>query len=293
VAFSANGTNAAKNAVAAFGAPGSYAITVTITDRGGLTATTAVTVVVIAPVVIAINERVSVTDATGSPIGVAEAIHIVDRAVVSVSGSTVPSPLSIAVNEHVSISDSLPPTSELAERVLIVDRATVSVHAIDRRPPVLELPGPVVAEATGPLGAIVSFTATAIDAVDGPRPVICAPASGSLFPLGHTTVLCTSTDRAGNEAHGRVNVRVRDTTPPVLATAPDVTVTTPLRRVPVTFTLPAATDAVDPAPIVTATPPSGSLFPVGSTTVRVRAHDESGNVRTDTFTVTVIQRPPR
>ena len=129
VAFSANGTNAAKSVVATFGAPGSYAIMVTITDGGGLTATTAMTVVVIAPVVIAINERVSVTDATGSPIAMAEPIHVVDNAVVSVSGSTAAPPLSIAVNEHVSISDSMPQTAPIAERVHVVDRATVTVRA--------------------------------------------------------------------------------------------------------------------------------------------------------------------
>ena len=44
VAFSANGTNGAKNTTATFAAAGTYTLQVTITDAGGLTATSSVTV---------------------------------------------------------------------------------------------------------------------------------------------------------------------------------------------------------------------------------------------------------
>ncbi|MFI0898526.1 HYR domain-containing protein [Streptomyces sp. NPDC020983] len=53
-------------------------------------------------------------------------------------------------------------------------------------------------EAQGSKGAHISYTATAVDGVDGPLPVACTPVSGSLFPLGATTVTCTATDSAGN-----------------------------------------------------------------------------------------------
>src|SRR5207248_1095324 len=46
VSFSANGTNASKNTVASFSAPGSYTFTVTITNQLGLTATSSVNVTV-------------------------------------------------------------------------------------------------------------------------------------------------------------------------------------------------------------------------------------------------------
>src|SRR5262249_13111275 len=42
--FSANGTNAAKNSVATFSAAGTYVLTVSITDAGGLLATSSVIV---------------------------------------------------------------------------------------------------------------------------------------------------------------------------------------------------------------------------------------------------------
>src|SRR5262249_33512402 len=46
VSFSANGTNAAKNATATFGRAGSYVFVVTITDAGGLSVTSSVSVTV-------------------------------------------------------------------------------------------------------------------------------------------------------------------------------------------------------------------------------------------------------
>lgn len=47
-------------------------------------------------------------------------------------------------------------------------------------------------------GARISYTATATDPQDGELPVTCAPPSGSLFPVGTTTVTCSATDSAGN-----------------------------------------------------------------------------------------------
>jgi len=57
-------------------------------------------------------------------------------------------------------------------------------------------------------GAIATFNPTATDDVDGTVPVICAPASGSIFPLGTTTVTCTASDNAGNIATGKFTVTV-------------------------------------------------------------------------------------
>ncbi|MFJ6609903.1 VWA domain-containing protein [Streptomyces sp. NPDC091289] len=47
-------------------------------------------------------------------------------------------------------------------------------------------------------GVRISYTATATDPQDGELPVTCAPPSGSLFPVGTTTVTCSATDSAGN-----------------------------------------------------------------------------------------------
>lgn len=47
-------------------------------------------------------------------------------------------------------------------------------------------------------GAHIEYTATATDPQDGALPVTCTPPSGSLFPVGTTTVTCSATDSAGN-----------------------------------------------------------------------------------------------
>jgi hypothetical protein len=83
------------------------------------------------------------------------------------------------------------------------------VTIIEATPPVLSLPANITTDALGPAGAPVSFTATALDAVDGPRPVACAPASGAMFAIGTTTVSCSSSDTHGNTATGTFTVHVR------------------------------------------------------------------------------------
>ena len=48
-----------------------------------------------------------------------------------------------------------------------------------------------------------------------------------------------------------------------------------------------ATDDRDPNPTVTCTPQSGSVFPLGTTTVHCQAQDRSGNVAAGSFVVSV------
>jgi hypothetical protein len=80
--------------------------------------------------------------------------------------------------------------------------ASFSVRVIDGAGPVFTpVIGPIVAYAPSPAGVAVTYTTpTAIDAVDGPRPVQCTPASGSTFQLGMTTVTCAASDTHGNTA---------------------------------------------------------------------------------------------
>jgi hypothetical protein len=122
---------------------------------------------------------------------------------------------------------------------------------VDTTPPVLTLPVDIVAEATSPGGAVVTYAAFALDAVDGAVPVVCTPASGAMFPLGKTTVPCTATDLAGNVASGTFAVTVRDTKPPTIQqvkTTPDSLWPPNHQMVTVTVTA-SATDLVDRAPV--------------------------------------------
>ena len=86
-----------------------------------------------------------------------------------------------------------------------------------------------------------------------------------------------------------------DSTPPVLSCPSSITA---LDRFPdgagevVTFTI-TATDDLDPTPVVVCVPPSGSVFPLGTTLVACTATDASGNQATCQFPVTVQRKVRR
>ncbi|MBI2935799.1 MAG: HYR domain-containing protein [Chloroflexi bacterium] len=168
--------------------------------------------------------------------------------------------------------------------------AAFQVAVQDTTPPTLTLPSPIVAEATGPDGGVVTYSATATDLVDGEIMPTCDPPSGSLFPVGVTTVTCTATDTSGNTETASFLIRVQDTTPPALTLPENITTeaTGPAGTV-VTFEV-RATDVVDGSIAPTCDPPSGSLFPVGATTVTCTATDGTGNAATVSFSVTVLGR---
>ena len=161
---------------------------------------------------------------------------------------------------------------------------TVTNHA-----PALTLPTQVTTPATTAAGAVVMFTASAVDLVDGTRPVSCVPASGSVFALGTTTVACSAADLHGNAASGSFTVLVTPKNPkPPKVTAPKnirVEATGPGGAI-VTFVA-SATDPFDGTLPVTCVPASGSMFPLGATLVTCSATNSSGRTDTDTAIITV------
>ena len=88
-------------------------------------------------------------------------------------------------------------------------QATQTVTVVDTTRPMLSLPDNITIDATSPQGAIVIYPASATDSVDGIVPVICSNASGTVVPIGTTTVSCTATDAAGNTASGSFTVLVQ------------------------------------------------------------------------------------
>jgi HYR domain len=154
-------------------------------------------------------------------------------------------------------------------------------------PPSLTLPADQTVEATGPDGATVTYTVSASDAQDGTLTPSCSPASGSVFPLGTTTDNCSVTDSIGLTTAGSFTVTVQDTTPPSLNLPGDITVQAG-KPATVTYTpAPTATDLVDGSVPVNCSPASGSVFPLGTTTVNCSATDAHGNTATGSFTVFV------
>jgi hypothetical protein len=171
---------------------------------------------------------------------------------------------------------------------------TFDVKVVDTTAPALSnVPADITKEATGPNGAAASWAApSASDLVDGNVAVNCASSSGlksgDTFPLGTTQVTCTATDAAGNSANSSFNVKVQDTTAPVIASKADVSATaSSVNGALVNYTSPATTDAVDGNGTANCTPASGSQFAVGSTTVTCTATDAAGNSAQSTFKVNV------
>lgn len=75
---------------------------------------------------------------------------------------------------------------------------TVTIE--DTTAPTLHLPADMTVNATSAAGAEVSYTATATDLVDPAVTPDCTPASGSLFGVGTTIVMCDASDTRGNRA---------------------------------------------------------------------------------------------
>lgn len=172
---------------------------------------------------------------------------------------------------------------------------TFILDVVDNTPPSLILPGNSTVEGDTTGGAVAAYSVSASDAEDATAPSpACSSAVGTLLPLGTTTVSCSATDTGGLTTTGSFDITVVDTTAPTLAGMPaDRSLTTgDPGGTSLTYSLPTATDLVDPNPAVDCAPTSGSLFPVGPTSVTCTAKDASGNSSSDSFSVDVAYVRP-
>jgi hypothetical protein len=159
----------------------------------------------------------------------------------------------------------------------------------DTTAPTLTVPGRITIDATGPAGAVVMYSATATDVVDGPLAPSCTTPTGATFPIGVTTVTCSATDAHHNTASASfdVMVTVTDTTPPTLTVPRTITVDATGPAGAVVMYSASATDLVDGPVTPTCSSPSGATFPLGSTTVTCSAMDAHHNSSSGSFLVVV------
>lgn len=170
---------------------------------------------------------------------------------------------------------------------------TFGVRVVDTTAPTLTLPGNLSAEMTSVAGASVTFTATARDIVDGNVAVSCTPPSGSTFPMGVTPVNCSATDAHANTASGSFLITVtRPRALPVLSLPSAIAAeATSSAGAKVTFNA-VASDPIDGLIAVTCTPPSGSTFALGTTSVHCSATNSGAQTVSGTFDVTVVDTTP-
>jgi hypothetical protein len=263
--------------------PGTYQFTYTATDSGGLSDSKMRLVKVIdttAPVVAAhADVIVEATSAAGATVAYAPG-----------SASDFVGVTSVVYSQNSGTNFPLGDTTVMitardAANNVGVNGFTVTVR--DTTVPVVSVPATIVAEATSAAGAVVTFSTSASDIVSGSTATSASPASGSTFPLGTTPVNVTSTDAAGNTGSNGFTITVRDTTAPAITVPANITTeATSAAGATVAFSV-SASDIVSGAVSATATPASGSVFALGTTTVNVESTDTAGNVGNSSFTVTV------
>ncbi len=163
--------------------------------------------------------------------------------------------------------------------------ATVTVE--DNTAPVLTCPDPIiVGNDPGECGALVTYQATATDNCSI-ESISYDPPSGTTFDIGTSPVQVIALDASGNADTCTFDVTVNDNEAPVAQCPGDIVVDNDPGecRAAVNFVIDGTDNCGEPT--LTATPPSGTIFPKGSTQVRVIAVDKADNADTCYFTVTV------
>jgi hypothetical protein len=170
--------------------------------------------------------------------------------------------------------------------------ATFDINVADQVGPVVTVPGRIRVPARSNEGAKVDFEVKASDEIWGDMPVDCSPKSGSMFRIGETAVNCTSADLDLNVGIGSFVVEVvgdRGTPDPLTLILP-----TPIfaeakdpRGAEVSYDV-KVKGTKDPNPTITCSPKSGSLFPLGVTTVSCDVLDNEGAWAKGSFEVQVL-----
>ena len=165
---------------------------------------------------------------------------------------------------------------------------SLSLQSEDTAPPIIACPGNITASADAGycFKSIVTFSATAIDNSPGVL-VACAPASGSRFNVGTTSVRCVATDIVGTTNSCTFNVLIRPEAPVIQCPANIIAECAPPGGRTVTFSV-TASSPCDPNLTVGCVPPSGSLFPVGASVVNCAAVDSTGGRSECGFSVFLV-----
>jgi hypothetical protein len=173
---------------------------------------------------------------------------------------------------------------------------TFNVAPEDNNPPtILSCPIDITdVNDPGICGAVIMYSSiVSLDNCDGVViPVLTTgQASGTIFPVGTTTVTYVATDGSGNSSSCEFDATVTDNEDPIIICPSDIVVNAaPFTcGAVVTYSLPDVTDnCTSPiTPTLQAGSVSGSNFPVGITTVTYGANDGNGNTASCSFTITV------
>ena len=172
---------------------------------------------------------------------------------------------------------------------------TFTVTVLDKQPPAITCPASniIVNAAAGSCSSNVAYSVTATDNCGVISSLTSVPPSGSVFPVGTTTVTNIAVDTSGNSNSCTFTVTVLDNQLPSITCPSNIVVNAAAVSCfsNVAFTV-TATDNCGVITSLVSSPASGSPFPVGVTTVNNTAVDSHGNTNTCAFTVTVLDNQP-
>ncbi len=158
------------------------------------------------------------------------------------------------------------------------------ITVLDIVDPIIECPGDTtLSNSSGNCFATYAYdTPNATDLCSGTPSVsiIQGLTSGSQFPIGSTTIIYQATDSDSNTATCQFIVTVEDIEAPVINTPTSFTVPTDSGQCQalVNYLVPNASDNCDSVRVVKVDgPESGTIFPLGTTTVRFVAIDAEDN----------------
>ena len=172
----------------------------------------------------------------------------------------------------------------------LIDQVVVDTLCLDPACP--SNLGPLTAN-PGECSKLVSLPTAVVDGckITG---VVCRTngvviANPNTFPVGTTPVACTVTDGEGGTKTCNFSVAVSDNQPPTITCPSNISVARNPSLCGAIVTFAATPHDNCPGATATCTPASGSLFPLGSTTVSCTAHDASGTPSAAcTFQVRVV-----
>src|SRR5438034_8706351 len=126
----------------------------------------------------------------------------------------------------------------------------------------------------GQCGAIVNYLPPTTSGDCTGLAIVCSPNCGSFFPIGTTTVSCTATDPSGmTVASCTFTVTVNDCEAPKINCPGNITRPTDPGQCTAGVNYVATATENCPGVTVVCLPPSGTQFPIGSTTVTCTATD--------------------
>jgi uncharacterized repeat protein (TIGR01451 family)/CSLREA domain-containing protein len=163
------------------------------------------------------------------------------------------------------------------------------ITVVDNIPPQITCPADIIVPTDPGMGVAVGnyAFATFTDNCPGAN-AVCLPPSGTVFPLGVSTVTCSAKDVAGNNAACAFTVTVIDAEAPQIRCPVNVAIVPPPGQTSavVNYAAPTVSDNL-PGATAACSPLSGSSFPTGITTVICTAADARGNRASCSFLVTV------